>query len=129
MVTTRETQETQRLPGNCTRRTSLTCKFPPLASEDDTNTFFMAGIEDFSLMIDHTLVVSAFNISKPSYNMHGSLSGTNRTWPQGDAPTSLTRNVLTIRELLAAAGVNDLDDFGALARARRCGVFRAARQC
>ncbi|EGC35062.1 hypothetical protein DICPUDRAFT_152641 [Dictyostelium purpureum] len=107
-ISTRVTQENQTTVNNCDLSTP-SCVYTTNSSIE----FYVANVEDFTILLDHTLSAPTLGIQYNAFQLNGELLG-----PDGNPITLPAPNVvgiknqpdiLTLQGILTAAGIGSLD--------------------
>lgn len=120
-ISTRVTNSTQKM-FNCTLLEN-TCKFENIPGA--SNEFYIAGIENFTILIDHSMYVPYLGIQANSFQLPGRLTnhhGHEMRLGEKDPYNHLGHkgqfDILQLRTFLKAAGIDTLDESSKQNRSR-----------
>jgi hypothetical protein len=111
LATTRYIYSEQELINNCSLTEDPTCAYESTFNE----TFFIADIEHFTLLIDHTVYAPIVGIQENAKALRGSMSYYNNTPMTLEGPPNNVigqknlPDIVQIQTLLQAAGIESLD--------------------
>ncbi|EAL63456.2 hypothetical protein DDB_G0288061 [Dictyostelium discoideum AX4] len=116
-ITTRCTQETQSTVNGC-NLSEPTCVYNTTSSSD----FYIANVENFTILLDHTLSAPSLGIQYNGAQLNGQLLDTDGN-PMSLPPPNIvgvkgSPDIMSLQGVLTAAGVESLDSQGLANKSR-----------
>lgn len=111
LITTRVSPVHQQLPNNCTQR-QPGCRYVVVPSDDESESYFIADIERFTLMIEHSYQASGTGLEGSSTSLPGEIvdeDGNVIVFSDSQVGVFGKQDIFTIKDLLVAAGISSLD--------------------